>query len=60
MTGADSSQSAPGGRSAVGVTLHVVLRVDLRGAGHTSANPYPVGRQGAPPSREERGGGGDS
>ena len=38
-------------------SLFEVLRVDLCGAGHTSADPCPVGRQGAPQSREERGGG---
>ena len=38
-------------------SLFHVLRVDLRGAGHTSASPCPVGRQGAPPSRRGAGGG---
>ena len=34
----------------------MVLCVDLCGAGHTSIDPYPVARQGAPQSREEWGG----
>ena len=37
-------------------SLFSVLRVDLRVTGHTSADPCLVGRQGAPQSREERGG----
>ena len=38
-------------------SLFVVLHVDLHSIGHTLASPYPVGRQGAPLSKEEQGGG---
>ena len=57
MTCADCFLYASGGDLQL-ASFFTVLRVDLHGAGHTCANPCLVGRQGAPPSREERGGGG--
>ena len=39
-------------------SLFVVLRVNLRGAGHTFRQAYPVWRQGAPQRHLQRLGGG--